>query len=76
MPTKSQTVYVRMPQELYDRLEAEAKDRGETLSVIIRECARKHLDSLQIHDQPGKSTAAANAGGRVATKYPSLHRHK
>jgi negative regulator of replication initiation len=44
---KTKTLYVRIPDELYQRIEAEAQHRGENISVIIRECARKHLDTLE-----------------------------
>ena len=63
MATKTKTVYVRMPAELYQRLEDEAEARGETVSVVIRECTRKHLDALEIHDQPAAN--AADAAGKV-----------
>lgn len=73
MATKTKTVYVRMPAELYQRLEDEAEARGETVSVVIRECTRKHLDALEIHDQPAENPVLAPVGYKEPISY-KLHR--
>jgi len=44
--SKDAVIYVRVPAELYTRLEREAGTRGETLSVIVREACREYLDTL------------------------------
>lgn len=73
---KEETIYVRMPAEIKERLQTIADDRGETLSVIVREACREYFTGPEDPNPKPKAPVASGAvGNRGATKYPSL-RHK
>jgi hypothetical protein len=63
---KESTIYVRLPGELRSVLEKEATNRGESLSVVVREALRNyaalHETAPAYHTAPtvNSSDAAAN----------------
>lgn len=53
--SKTSTIYVRIPKALRDRIATEARLRGETASVIVRDALRAHFDpgkAQALHDAP------------------------
>jgi hypothetical protein len=51
---KNQTIYARIPEELYDALKAEAEDMGVSISAIVRWAI-----NARYHQQPAKSSTIA-----------------
>ncbi|MBM3729123.1 MAG: ribbon-helix-helix protein, CopG family [Acidobacteria bacterium] len=67
---KTETLYCRLSSELKNRVEREARLRGESASVVVREALREYFDakeSTQAHEQPTPFRAGLNSPAPAAT---------